>query len=184
MPLSHSNALDDPYERLARTAEVYSTYYDIKYPGEEKQAGPRGRVGGDGQDCGVQTKVGSRRALVSASLSSDRIANGRCSRSAVIRYSRARLSAVVPWGTGWPARRKVAALRRILEPRGFRVVAPDLNIPSFERLDFRVMSRVSLWEMKKHLRATIAAGYADDDFMALFQHLRSASRSRDQEVVR
>jgi hypothetical protein len=29
--------------------------------------------------------------------------------------------------------------------------------------------------MKKHLRAAIAAGYADDDFIALFLQLRSAS---------
>jgi hypothetical protein len=36
-------------------------------------------------------------------------------------------------------------------------------------------------EMKALLRATVDAGYADHDFMALFLHLRSAS---DQEVVR
>jgi pimeloyl-ACP methyl ester carboxylesterase len=34
-------------------------------------------------------------------------------------------------------------------------VAPDLNIPSFERLDFRAMSRVALWDMKKHLPAVV-----------------------------
>jgi len=39
-------------------------------------------------------------------------------------------------------------------------------------------------ELKTLLRATIEAGYADDDFIALFLHLRSASRYRDQEVVR
>jgi 3-hydroxyisobutyrate dehydrogenase-like beta-hydroxyacid dehydrogenase len=39
-------------------------------------------------------------------------------------------------------------------------------------------------EMKALLRATSEAGYADDDFMALFRRLQSASRSRDQEVVR
>jgi pimeloyl-ACP methyl ester carboxylesterase len=54
-----------------------------------------------------------------------------------------------------PRGRKVEALRAILEPRGFRVIAPDLNIPSFERLDFRAMSRFSLWEMKKHLPAVV-----------------------------
>jgi 3-hydroxyisobutyrate dehydrogenase-like beta-hydroxyacid dehydrogenase len=37
-------------------------------------------------------------------------------------------------------------------------------------------------EMKTLLRATAEAGYADDDFIALFLHLRSASL--DQEVVR
>ena len=30
-------------------------------------------------------------------------------------------------------------------------------------------------EMKFHLRAAIDAGYADDDFIVLFQHLRRAS---------
>ena len=39
-------------------------------------------------------------------------------------------------------------------------------------------------ELKGLLRAAIEAGYADDDFIALFLHLRSASRYRDQEVVR
>ena len=47
------------------------------------------------------------------------------------------------------------ALRTILQPAGFRVFAPDLNIPSFERLDFRAMSKVALWEMKKHLPAVV-----------------------------
>ena len=35
-------------------------------------------------------------------------------------------------------------------------------------------------EMKALLRSAIAAGYGDDDFMALYLHLRSAS---GQEVV-
>jgi 3-hydroxyisobutyrate dehydrogenase-like beta-hydroxyacid dehydrogenase len=39
-------------------------------------------------------------------------------------------------------------------------------------------------ELKGLLRAAIDAGYGDDDFIALFLHLRSASRYRDQEVVR
>ena len=39
-------------------------------------------------------------------------------------------------------------------------------------------------ELKVLLRAASDAGYADDDFIALFLYLRSASRSRDQEVVR
>ena len=39
-------------------------------------------------------------------------------------------------------------------------------------------------ELKGLLRATSEAGYADDDFIALYLFLRSASRSRDQEVVR
>ena len=46
-------------------------------------------------------------------------------------------------------------MRRILEPSGFRLVAPDLNIPSFERLDFRAMSRVALWDMKRHLPSVV-----------------------------
>ena len=45
-------------------------------------------------------------------------------------------------------------------------------------------------EMKAHLRAAIEAGYADDDFIVLFQHLRNVSglsrksELHDQEVVR
>jgi 3-hydroxyisobutyrate dehydrogenase-like beta-hydroxyacid dehydrogenase len=39
-------------------------------------------------------------------------------------------------------------------------------------------------ELKTLLRAASEAGYADDDFIALFLYLRSASRDRDQEVVR
>lgn len=39
-------------------------------------------------------------------------------------------------------------------------------------------------EMKSLLQAAIEAGYGGDDFMALFLHLRSASRTRDQEVLR
>jgi 3-hydroxyisobutyrate dehydrogenase-like beta-hydroxyacid dehydrogenase len=39
-------------------------------------------------------------------------------------------------------------------------------------------------ELKGLVRAAIEAGYGDDDFIALFLHLRSASRDRDQEVVR
>jgi 3-hydroxyisobutyrate dehydrogenase-like beta-hydroxyacid dehydrogenase len=38
-------------------------------------------------------------------------------------------------------------------------------------------------EMKTQLRAAVEAGYADDDFIALFLHLRSTS-GLDQEVVR
>jgi 3-hydroxyisobutyrate dehydrogenase-like beta-hydroxyacid dehydrogenase len=39
-------------------------------------------------------------------------------------------------------------------------------------------------ELKELVRATVDAGYGDDDFMALFLALRNASRSRDHEVVR
>lgn len=45
-------------------------------------------------------------------------------------------------------------------------------------------------EMKGHLRAAIEAGHADDDFIALFQHLRNTSglakrsERHDQEVMR
>lgn len=39
-------------------------------------------------------------------------------------------------------------------------------------------------KLKGLLRAASDAGYADDDFIALFLYLRSASRYRDQEVVR
>jgi 3-hydroxyisobutyrate dehydrogenase-like beta-hydroxyacid dehydrogenase len=38
-------------------------------------------------------------------------------------------------------------------------------------------------ELKALVRSASGAGHSDEDFMALFQHLRSASRYRDQEVV-
>ncbi|HEY6051601.1 MAG TPA: YqiA/YcfP family alpha/beta fold hydrolase [Thermoanaerobaculia bacterium] len=54
-----------------------------------------------------------------------------------------------------PRGRKVEALRELLAPDGFRVVAPDLNIPSFQKLDFKAMSRIAFWEAKKHMPAVI-----------------------------
>jgi 3-hydroxyisobutyrate dehydrogenase-like beta-hydroxyacid dehydrogenase len=39
-------------------------------------------------------------------------------------------------------------------------------------------------QMKTLLRGASEAGYADDDLMALFLHLRSAARDHDQEVLR
>jgi pimeloyl-ACP methyl ester carboxylesterase len=38
-----------------------------------------------------------------------------------------------------PAGRKATLLRETLEPEGYRVVAPDLNQPSFRELDFEAM---------------------------------------------
>lgn len=38
-----------------------------------------------------------------------------------------------------PAGRKITLLRALLEPRGYALEAPDLNRPSFERLDFDEM---------------------------------------------
>ncbi|MDQ6891577.1 MAG: alpha/beta fold hydrolase [Acidobacteriota bacterium] len=54
-----------------------------------------------------------------------------------------------------PRGRKVEALRELLAPAGFRVVAPDLNIPSFQKLDFKAMSRIAFWEAKKQMPAVI-----------------------------
>jgi len=54
-----------------------------------------------------------------------------------------------------PRGRKIAALRERLEADGLRIVAPDLNIPSFERLDFRAMARLSFWEIKRHMPAVV-----------------------------
>lgn len=57
--------------------------------------------------------------------------------------------------TSSPRGRKAAALAGALEPAGFRLIAPDLNIPSFERLDFKVMAKAAFWEVKKHLPAVV-----------------------------
>ncbi|MEP7132711.1 MAG: YqiA/YcfP family alpha/beta fold hydrolase [Acidobacteriota bacterium] len=54
-----------------------------------------------------------------------------------------------------PAGRKIELLRSLLEPRGLRVVAPDLNIPSFQKLEFKAMARVAFWEAKKHMPAVV-----------------------------
>jgi hypothetical protein len=43
-----------------------------------------------------------------------------------------------------PRGRKVSILREMLEPEGIRVLAPDLNVPSFERLQFEAMVRIVL----------------------------------------
>jgi pimeloyl-ACP methyl ester carboxylesterase len=43
-----------------------------------------------------------------------------------------------------PAGRKVTLLRGLLEPRGYRLVTPDLNRPSFEELDFEAMVAVAV----------------------------------------
>lgn len=34
-------------------------------------------------------------------------------------------------------------------------MAPDLNIPSFQRLDFKAMSRIAFWEAKKQMPAVL-----------------------------
>jgi pimeloyl-ACP methyl ester carboxylesterase len=47
-----------------------------------------------------------------------------------------------------PAGRKVALLRERLEREGFRIVAPDLNRPSFTRLDFDAMVETALAESR------------------------------------
>ena len=39
---------------------------------------------------------------------------------------------------------KIQALRRRLEPAGVRFVVPDLNVPSFEKLDFDAMTEAAL----------------------------------------
>ena len=54
-----------------------------------------------------------------------------------------------------PGGRKIALLRENLEPLGWRVVAPDLNVPSFEKLDFKTMVRIGVWEARKQLPAVV-----------------------------
>jgi pimeloyl-ACP methyl ester carboxylesterase len=47
-----------------------------------------------------------------------------------------------------PVGRKVSALKTRLEP-DFEIVAPDLNIPSFRKLDFDAIVRLASWEAKR-----------------------------------
>lgn len=49
----------------------------------------------------------------------------------------------------------MSALRKVLEERGLDVIAPDLNIPSFRRLDFEAMARVASREAKRDEPAVI-----------------------------
>ena len=65
-----------------------------------------------------------------------------------------------------PGGRKVTALRELLEPRGLRVVAPDLNAPSFRRLDFQAMVRIALWEARL-LRPDVLVGSSLGSLVAL-----------------
>jgi pimeloyl-ACP methyl ester carboxylesterase len=65
-----------------------------------------------------------------------------------------------------PGGRKVTALREILAPLGFRVVAPDLNAPSFQRLAFPAMVKIALWESKLH-RPDVVVGSSLGALVAL-----------------
>ena len=49
----------------------------------------------------------------------------------------------------------MALLRETLESDGLRVFAPDLNVPSFEKLDFKTMVRLGVWEARKRLPAVM-----------------------------
>src|SRR5215470_3062992 len=54
-----------------------------------------------------------------------------------------------------PQGRKIALLRERLEPSGFTIVAPDLNAPSFERLDFEAMVRIALEAAAVHAPSVV-----------------------------
>jgi len=49
----------------------------------------------------------------------------------------------------------VAALREALGPEGFEVVAPELNVPSFEKLSFESMSEAAAAAIAKHSPAVV-----------------------------
>jgi pimeloyl-ACP methyl ester carboxylesterase len=73
-----------------------------------------------------------------------------------------------------PGGRKVTALREILAPLGFRVVAPDLNAPSFQRLDFPAMVKIALWESKLH-KPDVVVGSSLGALVALAASRRGVS---------
>lgn len=54
-----------------------------------------------------------------------------------------------------PAGRKISALRELLADRDLEIVAPDLNVPSFQNLDFEAMVRLAESEAKRHDPAVI-----------------------------
>jgi pimeloyl-ACP methyl ester carboxylesterase len=54
-----------------------------------------------------------------------------------------------------PASAKIAALRPLLEPRGIELVTPDLNVPSFEKLDWDAMVDLGVAEALRTQPAAI-----------------------------
>jgi pimeloyl-ACP methyl ester carboxylesterase len=54
-----------------------------------------------------------------------------------------------------PEGRKVAALEALLDRRAYRIVAPDLNVPSFRELDFAAIVQVALTEARRRIPAVI-----------------------------
>jgi pimeloyl-ACP methyl ester carboxylesterase len=54
-----------------------------------------------------------------------------------------------------PAGRKVSALRELLADRDLEIVAPDLNVPSFQNLDFEAMVQLAEREAKRDDPAVI-----------------------------
>ncbi len=70
-----------------------------------------------------------------------------------------------------PRGRKVSALAELLAPEGFQIVAPDLNAPSFQRLDFKAMTRIAVWEARIH-RPDVLVGSSLGALVALEAVLR------------
>ena len=73
-----------------------------------------------------------------------------------------------------PAGRKVTLLKERLEREGFRIVAPDLNRPSFERLDFDAMVETALAEGAAH-RPDVVVGSSLGALVALEASRRGLS---------
>jgi uncharacterized protein len=48
-----------------------------------------------------------------------------------------------------PASAKITVLRPLLEPRGIELITPDLNVPSFDKLDFDAVVGHALSEAKR-----------------------------------
>ncbi|HUQ41863.1 MAG TPA: YqiA/YcfP family alpha/beta fold hydrolase [Candidatus Limnocylindrales bacterium] len=49
-----------------------------------------------------------------------------------------------------PASAKITALRPLLAPHGIEINAPDLNVPSFEQMDFDAMVELALRAAREH----------------------------------
>lgn len=49
----------------------------------------------------------------------------------------------------------MTALKALLDPRAFRIVAPDLNVPSFRELDFAAIVQVALAEARRQIPAVV-----------------------------
>ncbi|HEY3170651.1 MAG TPA: YqiA/YcfP family alpha/beta fold hydrolase [Thermoanaerobaculia bacterium] len=76
-------------------------------------------------------------------------------RTTILRHTRLKKILYLHGFASSPAGRKVSALRGLLGADDFEIIAPDLNTPSFRRLDFDAIVRLAHWEAKRQQPAVV-----------------------------